>query len=101
MRYRDLKVYTGPKTGCDQCKRAFATGQVIHVNDKYGLVFCDSDSDGPTLCLQSYLVFQFLKTNPGESLSGELRVFGQHNQIVIVPGNHSLLRRLKQAFGVR
>ena len=101
MRYQDLEVYTGPKTGCDQCKRAFATGQVINVNDKNGLVFCDSDSDGPDLCLQNYLFFQFSMTHPGQSLSAEPMVFGQHAQIVIVPASPSLLRRLKQAFGVR
>jgi hypothetical protein len=45
MRYEELKAYTGPKTACEHCKRAFKPGQVITTTDKE-LAFCYTDGDG-------------------------------------------------------
>ncbi len=98
MRYQDLRTYAGPKTACDHCKRSFRVGQVIHVNQKHGLVFCESNSDEPNLCMQNYLFRKFSMTNPGEMLMTDLYVFGHHTDLSVEPKQQSLFSRLLQLF---
>jgi hypothetical protein len=76
MRYEDLRVYAGLRTVCCHCGDSFREGQVIHVAKGYDLAFCDSDSDGPNLCLQNYLFMKFWEEHPNEALLADPMVYG-------------------------
>lgn len=46
MDYSEIDEYTGEKTACDNCERAFEPGEVITVDTRKGYAFCYSDSMG-------------------------------------------------------
>lgn len=49
MDYKDLNVYQGRETACENCGRSFTSGEIITVGTNTqgeGHVFCYSDSDG-------------------------------------------------------
>jgi hypothetical protein len=102
MRYEELRAYTGTRHACCHCKRKFRIGQMLHVDRKHDLTFCDSDSDGPNLCLQNYLYLTFCEEHPNEGLAADLMVYREHVAREAVPEvvpPPTLLGRIKRFFG--
>ena len=52
MKYKDLQVYTGEKTGCDECHRLFSKNEIV-ISARGDLVFCYDESKRG--CMSKYL----------------------------------------------